>query len=61
MIDILIPTDRNAEVRSKECGDWLLANSTGSVVGYLDGEGRYLMRFEHPEEAEAFRLRWLES
>lgn len=58
MRDVLIPPDRVGDATSRECGDWLLANTVGSVIGREEA-GVFLLRFEIDAEAEAFSARWL--
>lgn len=58
MVELVIPPDKAEGVQSEACADWLLANTTGSVIGHVEG-GQFLLRFSDPAEAEAFSRQWL--
>jgi hypothetical protein len=60
MVEVVIPPDKVTVVRSEACADWLLAHTTGSVIGHIEG-GQFLLRFSDPTEAERFSLEWLQA
>ena len=56
--EVTIPREHVDAVRSDACADWLIAHTTGSVIGLiLDGTMR--LRFEEDREAAEFSTRWL--
>lgn len=59
MPDVPIPSDKLVDVLSPDCAAWIVEHCPGAVQGYTDGVGSYAIHFERPEDAEAFRARWL--
>jgi hypothetical protein len=58
MIDVVIPSDRLADVQSEACAQWLVERARGSGIGHREG-GHFLIRFDDATDAEAFSAKWI--
>jgi hypothetical protein len=57
---LIIPADRIGTVQSEECAAWVVDHCPHGVAGRVDDAGRFVLTFDVPAEAEAFRARWLD-
>jgi hypothetical protein len=59
-MNLVIPADKLATVQSKECEAWVVEHCPHGVAGHVDDAGQFVLSFDVPAEAEAFRARWLD-
>ena len=59
MIEVEIPDEKIATVRSAECIDWIVEYCPHALVGRINANRHLAVVFADDAEADAFRQRWL--